>query len=175
MIVPHSLPSTPTSTEFAMSFKHKYPLDERTYVEVAREQEHEKWGSQILLNLYVSDAPEAGEASYTEVARMMLRSLEPLVEQFGADDFVQHVLKSVLPGKGYAHRLHEFLLSHHSSFPFPVANVYSTDPSIDNIYFVQRNQPRLYISESAIKFWNKRVEQGKAEYLADIKRYRIKW
>lgn len=158
-----------------MSFQHKYPLDERTYIGVSREQESDKWGSHIMLNLCVSDAPEAGEASYTEVARMMLRSLEPLVEQFGADDFVQHVLKSVLPGKGYAHKLHEFLISHHNGFPFPIANVYSTDPSIDNIYFVQRNQPRLYISESAIKFWNKRVEQDKAEYVQALKRYRIKW
>jgi hypothetical protein len=81
----------------------------------------------------------------------------------------------VLPGKGYAHKLHDFLISHHNNFPFPIENVYSTEPSIDNIYFVQRNQPRLYISESAIKFWTKRVALGKAELLPDLKRYRIKW
>jgi hypothetical protein len=158
-----------------MSFQHKYPLDDRTFVEVSREQIGDTWTSRIMLNLYATDAPEAGEASYTEVARMMLRSLEPIVEQFSNHDFVQHGLKSVLPGKGYAHKLHDFLISHHNSFPFPIENVYSTEPSIDNIYFVQRNQPRLYISESAIKFWNKRVAFGKAELLPDLKRYRIKW
>ncbi|MCS6808895.1 MAG: hypothetical protein RML40_09465 [Bacteroidota bacterium] len=160
-----------------MSFHRKYPLDDRTYVEVIREHEHNnnKWSPQIILHLYISDSPGADEASYTQVARMMLRSLEPIVEHFSPDDFVQHGLKSVLPGKGYAHRLHDFLITHHNSFPFPIANVYSTDPSIDNIYFIQRNQPRLYISESAVRFWKKRIEQGKAEYIPELKRYRIKW
>ena len=158
-----------------MSFQHKYPIDDHTFVQVSRDKENATWAARVMLNLHVSDAPGVGEESYTEVARMLLRSLEPLVEQFGNDDFVQHGLKSVLPGKGYAHKLHEFLITHHNNFPFPISNVYSTDPSIDNIYFVQRNQPRLYISESAIKFWNKRVGQGKAEYVQAVKRYRIKW
>jgi hypothetical protein len=78
-----------------MSFQHKYPLDDRTFVEVSREQIGDTWTSRIMLNLYATDAPESGEGSYTEVARMMLRSLEPIVEQFSNHDFVQHGLKSV--------------------------------------------------------------------------------
>jgi hypothetical protein len=158
-----------------MGFEHKYPIDDHSYVEVIRDQDGEQWSPRVMLHLHVAESPEAGEAGYVEVARMLLRSLEPLVEQFAKDDFVQHGLKSVQPGKGYAHRLHDFLISHHTGFPFPVANVYSTEPSIDNIYFVQRNQPRLYISESAVTFWNKRIAQGKAEHLPDMKRYRVRW
>ena len=136
------------------------------------EQENGKWSPHVLLNLYVSDATEK-ERRVIPKWRVMLRSAGAMnVEQFGADDFVQHVLKSVLL-KAMRTGFTKFLLSPCKVFPFPLQNVYSTDPSIDNIYFVQRNQPRLYISESAVKFWNKRVEQ-KAEYLQNIKRYRIR-
>ena len=158
-----------------MSFQRKYPLNEYLYVNLTRERQGETWDSRIMAHLFASEHPEAGESAYSEVARMMLRSLEPITEHFSAEDFVQHGLKSVLPGKGYAHILHDFLRSHRAGFPFAIQNVYSTDPAIDNIYFVQRNQPRLYISESAIKFWNKRVAQGKAEYVESLKRYRICW
>jgi len=59
--------------------------------------------------------------------------------------------------------------------PFEIQNIYSTNPSTDNLYFVLPNQPRLYLSESAIRFWNKRIQQRKAEYVDDLKRYRISW
>lgn len=155
-----------------MSFRHQYPLDEQSFVEVIRDKDGEAWSPHLELHLYVGDASGVG---HVEVARMMLRSLEPITPQFSAHDFVQHGLKSVQPGKGYAHKLHDFMILHHANFPFPLENVYSTDPSIDNIYFVQRNQPRLYISESAKTFWGKRVKLDKAEYIDDLKRYRIKW
>lgn len=158
-----------------MSFQHQYPLNEQSFVEVIREQDGEIWSPRIELHLHVNDSVGGVDGGYVEVARMMLRSLEPITPQFSANDFVQHGLKSVLPGKGYAHKLHDFMITHHHSFPFPIENVYSTEPSIDNIYFVQRNQPRLYISESAKTFWTKRVTLGKAEYIDDVKRYRIMW
>jgi hypothetical protein len=53
--------------------------------------------------------------------------------------------------------------------------VFSTNPNVDNLYFVLPNQPRLYISDSAIRFWNKRMSLQKAEYSEVLKRYRIKW
>jgi hypothetical protein len=158
-----------------MSFKHQYPLDGHTFVEVIREQDGDTWSSRLELHLYTNNSSSDVDGSFVEVARMMLRSLEPITPQFSANDFVQHGLKSVQPGKGYAHKLHDFVISHHTNFPFPIENIYSTEPSIDNIYFVQRNQPRLYISESAKTFWNKRVQAGKAEFVDDVKRYRLKW
>lgn len=158
-----------------MSFKHQYPLDEHSFVEVIRDKEGDVWSPRIELHLYRSDSEGGVAGSFVEVARMMLRSLEPIVSDFAADDFVQHGLKSVQPGKGYAHILHDFVISHHLNFPFSIRNIYSTEPAIDNIYFAQRNQPRLYISESAKTFWNKRVKLGKAEYIESVKRYRIHW
>jgi hypothetical protein len=158
-----------------MSFKHQYPLDGHTFVEVIREQDGDVWSPRLELHLYANNSSSDVDGSYVEVARMMLRSLEPITPQFSASDFVQHGLKSVQPGKGYAHRLHDFIISHHTNFPFSIENIYSTEPSIDNIYFVQRNQPRLYISESAKTFWNKRVKADKAEYIEEVKRYRVKW
>ncbi|TAE27894.1 MAG: hypothetical protein EAZ92_08720 [Candidatus Kapaibacterium sp.] len=171
-----------------MSFRHQYPLDEHTFVEVIRESDASNggassaegasavhWQPRVEFHLHARDASTGTDGSYVEVARMMLRSLEPITPDFSANDFVQHGLKSVQPGKGYAHKLHDFVVSHHKNFPFPVENIYSTEPSIDNIYFVQRNQPRLYMSESAKMFWGKRVKAGKAEYIEALKRFRIKW
>ncbi len=62
-----------------MSFQHKYPIDDHTFVQVSRDKENATWAARVMLNLHVSDAPGVGEESYTEVARMLLRSLEPLV------------------------------------------------------------------------------------------------
>ena len=165
-----------------MSFRHQYPLDEHTFVEVIRESESSnddanepQWQPRVELHLYSREANAGVDGSYVEVARMLLRSLEPITPDFSTNDFVQHGLKSVQPGKGYAHKLHDFIISHHKSFPFAIDNIYSTEPSLDNIYFVQRNQPRLYISESAKTFWGKRVKAGKAEYVEALKRFRITW
>ena len=86
-----------------MSFRHQYPLDEQSFVEVIRDKDGEVWSPRLELHLHVSDASGVG---HVEVARMMLRSLEPITPQFSANDFVQHGLKSVQPGKGYAHKLY---------------------------------------------------------------------
>ncbi len=153
-----------------MSFKQQFPLGEEYYIDITREYAHGgAWDNHIVLHVYQS-------STSMEVAKLLLRSLEPLsYSGFAPTDFVQHGLRSVEPGKGHAHRMHDFLISHRAVLPFEIRNVYSTNPSTDNLYFVQPNQPRLYLSESAIRFWNKRIQQQKAEYVDELKRYRITW
>jgi hypothetical protein len=153
-----------------MSFQQQYPIEGGYYVYVSREQsESGVWAERVSLQLCV-------ESTGMEVAKIIIRSLEPLMYSgFGANDFVQHSLKSIEPGKGHAHRLHDFLIEHHAKFPFEVRRIYSTNPNVDNLYFVMPNQPRLYISESAVRFWKKRIDAGKAEYSEAIKRYHVKW
>jgi hypothetical protein len=152
-----------------MNFQHEYPMNDGYFVRVTREENGQGWDSRILVQL-------CADFSGVEVAQVRLRSLEPLsYSGFTGIDFVQHGLKSVEPGKGHAHRLHDFLIASHQKFPFEVRNIFSTNPNVDNLYFVLPNQPRLYISESAIRFWNKRLSLQKAEYSDVLKRYRIKW
>jgi hypothetical protein len=152
-----------------MNFQHEYPLEGGYFVRVTREDSPAGWDARIMIQLCT-------DSSGMEVAQMRLRSLEPLqYSGFTANDFVQHGLKSVEPGKGHAHKLHEFLIASRQKFPFEIRNIFSTNPNVDNLYFVLPNQPRLYISESAIRFWNNRMGQQKAEYSDILKRYRIKW
>ncbi len=151
------------------AFQQQFPIDNDLYVEVSRDNNGATWSDQITLQLCI-------EHSKMEVGKLHLRSLEALsYSGFGGDDFFQHGLKSIEPGKGYAHRLHDFLITHKEQLPFAIRNVYSTNPGVDNLYFVLPNQPRLYLSESAIRFWNKRIERSKAEYVDVMKRYKITW
>jgi hypothetical protein len=153
-----------------MSFQKQYPIDGGYYIQVSRQQGPDGvWDPNITIQLCVL-------STGMELAQARLRSLEPLsYSGFSAVDFVQHSLKSVEPGKGHAHRMHDFLIDHRDKFPFELRHVYSTNPGVDNLYFVLPNQPRLYFSESAVRFWNNRIKQNKAEYSDVIKRYRIKW
>lgn len=151
------------------SYQQQFIISDGMYIEVTHDTTSAAWSTQMTLQLFL-------ENSKMQVAQLLLRSLEPLsYSGFIQNDFVQHGLKSIEPGKGYAHRLHDFLIDYRQRLPFEIHNVYSTNPNVDNLYFVQPNHPRLYLSESAIRFWDKRIRQNKAEFLEDIKRYKIKW
>jgi hypothetical protein len=84
-------------------------------------------------------------------------------------DFFQQNILSTEQRKDYASRLHDLLIKYKTNIcaaGFLLRNIYSTNSEEDT---------GLFMSDSIVNFWNKRVAIGKAEYDESLKRFRIVW
>lgn len=90
--------------------------------------------------------------------------------KFRKSDFHQERFETCTKGQGLGHLIHDYIIDNKSKVIPNVDNIYSTNSEIDS----KRHQD-LKISPSAIKFWEKRIELGKAKYEEQIGRYSILW
>jgi hypothetical protein len=123
------------------------------------------WEEKVVVKLISNETEHLGYLSLVPLWNITDDETLPQMykEKFSQGDYFQHTFSSNPKRCGIGSLIHEFLLDHKEEIQ--IRNVYSTN-------FIEDGH---ILSDDARYFWNKRVNNDKAEYVEDLCRYKIKF